>query len=593
MDYRRMVLIMVAAAVAAPALTGCGFAKAQAVNMGPVYYEQAEAPAADTADEVYYGCYASETEPYAEEESYYDSGYTDEYCETQLDEGIAYAPEAEYSYDSSAYKNSAEYDETVSYTSPESGTLNGSYLDGLYDSYGKQERNTGETYDEMDEQGYRSVKNHPLSTFAADVDTASYANLRRMLSSGYRLRDIPEGAVRIEEMINYFDYDYKGPKGSDPFGVNAELSECPWNEDALLMSIGLKTQDIDFSETPDSNLVFLIDVSGSMNSENKLPLLQESFCMLTDELSDKDRVSIVTYASGVETVLKGARGDEDRKIKDAVMNLCAAGATNGGEGILTAYDIAERYFIKGGNNRIILATDGDLNLGITSVDELNKLVSDKKKSGVYLSVLGFGTGNINDSIMQTLADNGNGNYSYIDSMKEAKKVLIDELSANMLTVCKDVKLQVEFNPETVKGYRLLGYTNRVMKDRDFDNDRKDGGEIGAGHEVTALYEIIPASYGRKSGRYDDEELLTLNIRYKKPSEDKSNLLAYPITYEAYNRNASDEFLFKSAVAEFGLLASDSLFSEDADIDNVIDRLERIRLDDGYKQEFYKLICDIY
>ncbi|MCR5673258.1 MAG: VWA domain-containing protein [Lachnospiraceae bacterium] len=587
-DFRRMVTSALAAAMVIPVLTGCGSIKAEytPAKTGTVNYATEEAPAAAT-EEVYFGCYASDEEPYYEEEpSMYDESGYDAVYEAAVAEESAY--DSFYDNGYTAYSADAE---SFSLSGRESMKQGGTYIDGLYDSYRGYDKHNNETYDEIDEQGYKSVKNHPLSTFAADVDTASYSNLRRMLNSGYRLRDIPEGSVRIEEMINYFDYDYKGPKGMEPFGVNAEISECPWNEDAMLMSIGLKTQDIDFSETPDSNLVFLIDVSGSMNSEDKLPLLQESFFMLTDELSDKDRVSIVTYASGVETVLKGARGNESRKIKNAVMNLYASGATNGGEGILTAYDIAEKYFIKGGNNRIVLATDGDLNLGITSVDELNKLVSHKKESGVYLSVLGFGTGNINDSIMQTLADNGNGNYSYIDSLNEAKKVLVDELSANMLTVCKDVKLQAEFNPETVKGYRLLGYTNRVMKDKDFDNDRKDGGEIGAGHEVTALYEIIPAN-GHKMSKNGGEEIMTLNIRFKRPSEDESSLLTYPITLEAYNRVPTDEFLFKSAVAEFGLLASDSLFSEDADIDNVVERLEKLDLDDDSKVEFYKLIAGL-
>ncbi|MBR5766139.1 MAG: VWA domain-containing protein [Lachnospiraceae bacterium] len=492
-----------------------------------------------------------------------------------------------------------------------------SYLEGIYDSYNDyddHEKYNTEEYSDLEEQGYKSVKRNPLSTFAADVDTASYSNLRRMLSEGYSLRNLPEGSVRIEEMLNYFNYDYKGPKGKEPFGVNTEISTCPWNDEALLMSIGLKTEDIDFENTPDSNLVFLIDVSGSMASQDKLPLLQEAFCMLVDELSEKDRVSIVTYANGVDTVLAGEKGSNARTIKRAINHLFAGGGTNGSDGIQTAYRLAEKNFIKGGNNRIILATDGDLNIGLTSVDELEDLISRKKESGVYLSVLGFGTGNIKDNRMETLADKGNGNYAYIDSVKEAEKVMVKELSANMLTVCKDVKFQVEFNPEFVKGYRLVGYANRVMKDRDFNNDKKDGGEIGAGHEVTALYEIIPndedmvltlgcmgtgdlkySDQFKRTSRYDhnyNDELLTLSIRYKKPSEDKSNLLSYPVTFDSYTYSPSDDFIFQSAVAEFGLVASDSLFAGDADLDNVIDRLERIRLNDEYKQEFYEMIRDL-
>ncbi len=471
-----------------------------------------------------------------------------------------------------------------------------SYLDDIYD-YGRNTMDDrddfdNEEYTELNEQGYRSTKSHPMSTFAADVDTASYSNLRRMLNDGYSLNDIPSDAVRIEEMLNYFSYDYKGPKGDEPFGVNTEMAVCPWNKDAYLLSIGLKTEDIDFENTPDSNLVFLVDVSGSMNRPDKLPLLQESFGMLIDELSAKDRVSIVTYANGVNVVLDGAKGSNKRKIKSAMDDLFAGGGTNGGEGIKTAYKIAEENFIEGGNNRIILATDGDLNVGLTSVDELNDLVSRKKKSGVYLSVLGFGTGNLKDNRMETLADNGNGNYSYIDSLKEAKKVLVDELSANMLTVCKDVKFQVEFDPEVVKGYRLVGYANRVMKDKDFDDDRKDGGEIGAGHELTVLYEIIPTrDYERVS--YDSiDDILTLSVRYKKPAENKSRLLEYPISFKAYTEDPTNDFLFKSAVAEFGLLASDSLYSANADLDSVIERLESIKLNDEYKKEFYKLIVGI-
>ncbi|MCR5301740.1 MAG: VWA domain-containing protein [Lachnospiraceae bacterium] len=491
----------------------------------------------------------------------------------------------------------AEECETIFFTSSKKQNLSdGSYLDGLYDYNAPSEQydtnDNTEEYSELKEMGYLSVKNHPLSTFAADVDTASYSNLRRLINEGYGLGDFPEGSVRIEEMLNYFDYDYTGPKKSEPFGVNTEIVRCPWNEDALLLGIGLKTEDIDFGSTPPSNLVFLIDVSGSMADYDKLPLLQDAFCMLADELSEKDRVSIVTYADGVDTVLKGATGDEKKKIKRAIRSLNPSGATNGGEGIQTAYRLAEKNFIKGGNNRIILATDGDLNLGITDVDDLHDLISDKKESGIYLSVLGFGTGNIKDNRMETLADNGNGNYSYIDSVREAKKVLVDELSSNMLTVCKDVKFQAEFNSDVVKGYRLLGYANRVMKDRDFDDDKKDGGEIGAGHELTVLYEIIPQkkySADRINKKCADEELLTLAIRYKTPSGTKSDLLEYPITFENFTERPSEDIMFQSAVAEFGLLASDSLFSGEADIDNVIERLESLSFEDEYKEEFYKMV----
>ena len=487
-----------------------------------------------------------------------------------------------------------------------------SYIEDIYNYSRKNMPLNSEEYSRYEEQGYQSVLSNPLSTFAADVDTASYANMRRMITEGYSVYDLPENSVRVEELVNYFSYDYKDPNGSDPFGVTTVIGDCPWNKDAKLLSMGFKTEDIDFSDTPASNLVFLIDVSGSMFSEDKLPLLQESFCMLTDNLSDKDRVSIVTYAGSDEIVLNGARGDQGRKIKNAINNLDAGGSTNGSAGINTAYELAEKHFIKGGNNRIILATDGDLNVGVTSEQDLEELISEKKESGVFLSVIGFGTGNIKDNKMEALADNGNGNYSYIDSIKEAEKVLVDELSANMLTVCKDVKFQVEFNPAIIAAYRQVGYANRVMADRDFADDTKDGGEIGAGHQVTVLYEIVlcddislPSDIDVENLRYADQfkkatketgsnldkdtELLTLSVRYKKPSEDVSNLLTYPVTFENYDQDPSDDYIFQTAVAEYGLIVSNSEYMGSADIDEVSEMLASIRLNDEYKREFEDLV----
>ena len=456
-----------------------------------------------------------------------------------------------------------------------------SYLDDIY-NYNSSYQNNTEEYSDLEEVGFKSTSRSPLSTFAADVDTAGYSNLRRMLTDGYSIENLPEGSVRIEELINYFHYDYKNPKGKEPFGVTTVLGECPWNEDAALLSIGLKTEDIDFADAPDSNLVFLIDVSGSMFSDDKLPLLQDAFCMLVDELSEKDRVSIVTYAGCDSVVLEGVSGDKSGKIKRALNNLEAGGSTNGSAGIETAYKLAEDYFIKGGNNRVILATDGDLNVGLTSVNELEDLISEKKESGVFLSVLGFGTGNIKDNKMETLADKGNGNYSYIDSIREAKKVLVNELSANMLTVCKDVKFQVAFNPDTVKKYRLIGYSNRMMANKDFNDDTKDGGEIGAGHTVTVLYELIIDEDSR-------EDLLDLNIRFKRPDADDSELLTYNVKNE-FDRHPGDDFYFQSAVAEFGLIASNSEYPEDASLRDVRKILESIDLNDEYKEEFYELVC---
>ncbi len=492
-----------------------------------------------------------------------------------------------------------------------------SYVDGCYeyplaDDYYIEEPNT-EEYSDYEEQKFVDVMSQPLSTFGADVDTASYSNMRRMIEDGYDYDEFPENSIRIEELLNYFDYDYKEPKKNEPFSVNTEISTCPWNEDHQLLMAGFQTEEIDFSDAPPSNLVFLIDVSGSMYDEDKLPLLQEAFCMLAENLGSKDRVSIVTYASGDRVVLKGAKGNDYKKISKAIMSLEAGGGTNGSDGILTAYELAEDYFIEDGNNRVILATDGDLNIGITDEDDLEDLISEKKESGVFLSVLGFGTGNIKDNKMETLADKGNGNYSYIDSLKEARKVLVEELGSNMLTICKDVKFQVEFNPEIVEEYRLIGYDNRTMSHKDFDDDTKDGGEIGAGHSVTVLYEIVfkdslaalnedeigSLKYAdefkkeQKNQGYEaldpDKEWLTISVRYKKPAGDKSNLLEYPVSAESFTYSPSDSFRFAGAVAEFGLLASDSEYKKDADIDHVIKTLKNIELDDEYKEEFYDLV----
>ena len=561
MKRKQVITLLVAMSVTASSLCGCGLS----ING------------------------AAQTAPTATQECCTEVASCDEPMESPREE---YEYEAEEAcYDTASYNmaaapmmnadKSAKGLDNKSYDKDEAGyDKDGSYLDDIYGD----EKNTPNTeeYSDLEEIGFKSARRSPKSTFAADVDTASYSNLRRMLNEGYSIGDLPEGSVRIEELINYFSYNYKNPKGKEPFGVTTVLGDCPWNDDAKLLSIGLKTEDIDFSDSPASNLVFLIDVSGSMFSEDKLPLLQEAFCMLTDQLSEKDRVSIVTYAGSDSVVLRGARGDESRKIKRAIKDLEAGGSTNGSAGIETAYELARENFIKGGNNRVILATDGDLNVGITSVGGLEEFISEKKESGVFLSVLGFGTGNIKDNKMETLADKGNGNYAYIDSKREAKKVLVKELSANMLTVCKDVKLQVEFNPEVVKGYRLVGYSNRVMANRDFDDDTKDGGEIGAGHTVTALYELILKEN-------TDEKILDLNIRFKRPSADESELLTYPVDFSSYKRNPGDDFLFQSAVAEFGLIASHSEYAEDSRISDVEDILDSIDLDDEYKEEFRELV----
>ncbi len=460
-----------------------------------------------------------------------------------------------------------------------------------------------EEYSALEEPGFKAVANDPLSTFSADVDTASYSNLRRMIEDGYTLMEIPEGAVRIEEMLNYFSYDYKLPEKKEPFGVTTVIGDCPWNQEAKLLQIGLKTQEIDFSEAPDSNLVFLLDVSGSMYTDDKLSLLQKALRMLVQELGGKDTVSIVTYAGEDCVVLEGESGSHQEEIIAAVSALEAGGSTNGADGIETAYELAERYFIKGGNNRVILATDGDLNVGPSSESELDALIKEKKASGVYLTVLGFGTGNIKDNKMETLADHGNGNYAYIDSVGEAKKVLVEQMGATLVTVAKDVKLQVEFNPAYIKGYRLLGYENRALATEDFDDDTKDAGEIGAGHMVTALYEIVPVDSKQEIPetklKYQESqtdtgvkngEWLNLKIRYKEPEEEESILKEYPVKEEDYAKEPSEDFYFAAAVAEFGLILRDSAYKGEASFENVRALLKKVDTDeDDYKDEFVYLV----
>lgn len=496
-----------------------------------------------------------------------------------------------------------------------------SYVRSCYEGWEPEEEHgrpgTGnrEEYSKWQEKGFSSVLEQPLSTFAADVDTASYSNLWRLVREGYTLDEIRgmEGAVRTEELLNYFSYGFKEPEAGAPFGVSTQISRCPWNDETYLLMIGLATEKINYEDAPPSNLVFLLDVSGSMGDRDKLPLLQEAFCLLTENLTSKDRISIVTYANEDTVVLRGAGGDEGRKIRRAINGLEASGGTYGSKGLETAYEVAEEYFIDGGNNRIILATDGDLNIGLTSEEELEEFITEKKESGIFLSVLGFGGGNLKDNKMEILADKGNGNYAYIDSLREAKKVLVEEMASTLLAICKDVKLQVEFNPAVVSDYRLIGYDNRGLDRRDFHDDTKDGGEIGAGHSVTVLYELIlqepltdmedaeieDLKYSenyRKGLQASDasskafhEEWLTLSIRYKKPAEEESSLLQYPVSYADYVGEPGDDFVFAAAVAEFGLLASDSSYAGEASLKHVKRVLGRIELDDEYKEDFLDLI----
>lgn len=457
-----------------------------------------------------------------------------------------------------------------------------------------------EEYAKSDESGFKSVTDYPLSTFSADVDTASYANLRRLINSRER---IPSSAIRIEEMLNYFNYDYKEPTGTDPFSVTTGLSDCPWNSDSKLLSIGIKGKDIPDNKIPASNLVFLVDVSGSMYSSDKLPLVKQALINLAGTMGKNDRLSIVIYAGTERVILEGAKGSQINTVKSIMSLLEADGSTNGESGILMAYDVAEKYFIENGNNRIIMATDGDLNVGVSSEGELKKIVEQKRETGVYLSILGFGTENIKDNKMKALAANGNGNYNYIDSMTEADKVLVKEKKGTLFTIAKDVKFQVEFNPKYVKGYRLIGYDYRVLDSQDFANDKKDAGDIGAGHTVTALYEIIPSSSKskvssselkyQKTTTTDSNEWLTVKLRYKNPGNDKSSLITKTVSEKDYTTVMSNDMKFAAGVAEVGMILKESSYKGTSTLKSALALLnDKSNLADPYKNEFNKLVMTL-
>jgi len=460
-----------------------------------------------------------------------------------------------------------------------------------------------EGYTSINENGYKLVKNNPLSTFSIDVDRASYSNIRRFINQGTKP---PVDAVRIEEMVNYFKYDYPEPDGDHPFSVYTEASTCPWNSEHYLLHIGLKGKSIDKDGLPPSNLVFLIDVSGSMDSPNKLPLLKSAFTMLVNELRPDDRVSIVVYAGAAGMVLNPTRGSHKEKILDAIGRLNAGGSTAGGEGLLLAYRLAEENFIDGGNNRIILATDGDFNVGVSSNAEMERLVEKKRDRGIFITVLGFGMGNYKDDKMEIIADKGNGNYSYIDNLQEARKVLVSEFGGTLFTIAKDVKFQVEFNPARIKSYRLVGYENRLLNDEDFNDDKKDAGEMGAGHTVTAIYELVPSGSHEGSPSIDplkyqenkqvrksdfENELLTIKVRYKKPGGTKSILMEKPFSGRVRDIDeASDNLRFSAAVAGFGMLLRESDFAGSFNAEKVIKLAKGSRGtdDEGYRSEFIRL-----
>lgn len=460
-----------------------------------------------------------------------------------------------------------------------------------------------EEYKEIAENNFKTVSESPLSTFSIDVDAASYSNMRRYINKGELP---PADAIRTEELINYFSYDYPQPTGNDPVKITTEVGACPWNVKHRLVRIGLKAKEIPTDKLPVSNLVFLIDVSGSMYGPQRLGLVQSSLKLLVNNLRDEDRVAIVVYSGSAGEKLPSTSGNDKQKIREAIDELTAGGSTAGGAGIKLAYKMAKQNFVKGGNNRIILCTDGDFNVGVSSDEGLEKLIEQERKSGVFLTVLGYGMGNYKDSKMQVLAEKGNGNHAYIDNLQEANRVLVNEFGATMHTVAKDVKLQIEFNPSQVQAYRLIGYESRLLKDEDFNNDAKDAGEMGAGHTVTAFYEVVPA--GIKSdftGKVDDlkyqktkpapavtnnsKELLTVKLRYKAPDGNTSKKIEQPLIDDKKEKVSSD-FRFASAVAMFGQLLRDSDFKGDATYDKVIS-LAKTSLDNdekGYRREFIRL-----
>ena len=566
--FKKSLSIILAAGIMAASVTACG-ANEEATNQSDTVYETTEASDSSSSASNVSGGSAVQSSSSASSDS-----------------------EASDSMSSNTNKQK---------NSRETGAVNqGETLYGYDNSGGvnanwpwSDEDSDNREYGHVSENDFIQTSTEPTSTFAADVDTASYSNVRNYLNSGLM---VPEDAVRIEEMINYFHYDYDEPKKGELFSVNMEVDACPWNENHQLVMIGLKAKKIDDSKRKPTNFVFLIDTSGSMNSADKLPLVKTAYNKLLNELGEDDTVSIVTYAGSDTVVLEGESGENTDVISEAIENLEAHGSTNGSAGINTAYEIAETYFKKGGNNRVILATDGDLNVGVTSEDGLTELITEKKESGIYLSVLGFGTDNLKDNKLEALADNGNGNYAYIDSVYEAKRVLVEEMGSILETVAKDVKLQTTFDENVVEKYRLIGYENRMMANEDFDDDTVDGGEIGSGHEVTAIYEIVPAKgIDTSSG----DHILDFAVRYKKPNADDSKLLEYKCNYSknGFNNKASDNMLWAESLACFGMILKGSDYSNECTFDLARQLAEKTSYkDDSLKVEYLELLDqaeDIY
>jgi Ca-activated chloride channel family protein len=478
-----------------------------------------------------------------------------------------------------------------------------SYASPVIDNEPQEQFNT-EEYDGITENIFHDAAHSPLSTFSIDVDAASYSNIRRFIQGGQRP---PQDAVRIEEMVNYFHYTYPQPDGEDPFSINTEISTAPWNEKHKLVLIGLQGKTIPTEKLPPSNLVFLIDVSGSMSDPNKLPLLKSSFKLLVQQLREQDHVSIVVYAGAAGLVLPPTPGADKKKIIEALDHLEAGGSTAGGAGIRLAYQVAKENFNKEGNNRVILATDGDFNIGESSNGAMEHLIEEKRQDGIFITVMGFGMGNYKDSKMETIADKGNGNYLYIDSILEAQKALVNEFGGTLFTIAKDVKLQIEFNPAKVKAYRLIGYENRMLKSEDFNNDKKDAGELGSGHTVTALYEIVPVDVESKFFKVDElkyqttkldpgnsntNELMTVKFRYKKPDGDISKLIVHPMTDNNLSlEKTSDNFRWAASVASFGMLLRNSEYLNGFSEDGILRLAQGAKGDDkdGYRSEFISMV----
>jgi Ca-activated chloride channel family protein len=508
-------------------------------------------------------------------------------------------------------KRSVKQNSIKRYYSPafrkdESGVITGEQYNKQSDGDIYVEPHNTESYNFIAENDFLKATDNPLSTFSIDVDNASYTNSRRYIDNGSLP---PEDAVRIEEFINYFSYDYAKPTGKQPFSINTEISECPWNNKHKLVHVGIQGKRFPFESMAPVNLVFLVDVSGSMSDVNKLPLLKKSLSLLVSKMRPQDRISLTVYAGAAGVVLPSTSGADKETILAALNNLNAGGSTAGGAGINLAYKIAKENFIKNGNNRVLIATDGDFNVGASSDGEMTRLIESKRDDGIFLTVLGFGMGNYKDSKMESIADHGNGNYFYIDNIGEAQKTLVDELDGTLYAIAKDVKIQIEFNPAKVQQYRLIGYENRMLKKEDFNDDKKDAGELGAGHTVTALYEIIPVGVTpeiitsvdplryqktepKKIESQYANEMMVIKFRYKEPKDTVSQLIVHSLKDKDVKlSNSSDNFRFSAAVAEFGMILRNSKFKGTSSFDQAIELAKNAKGTDeeGYRSEFVKLM----